>query len=136
MPPLSRSSLYKVLKKLGFVYEKRGSKCTLIEKPGIILWRRRYLNKIRTFRRQGRPIFYLDETWVNAGHTKAKVWRDKTVVSARQAFLEGLSTGLPNPSGKGKRLIITHIGNEGGFLADGLLMFESKKTSDYHEEIS
>lgn len=74
------------------------------------------MDKIRNFRQQGTPIFYLDETWVNAGHT-------------RQAFAEGLSTGLLDPSGKGKRLIIiTHIGNENAFVAGDLLMFESQKT--------
>ncbi|KAL4705355.1 hypothetical protein ACJJTC_006841 [Scirpophaga incertulas] len=37
---------------------------------------------------QGRPIYYLDETWVNAGHTVGKVWEDTTVKSRKQAFLE------------------------------------------------
>lgn len=30
-------------------------------------------------------------------------------------FLEGLSTGAKNPTGKGSRLIVVHIGNENGF---------------------
>lgn len=37
--------------------------------------------------------------------------------------------------GKGRRLIITHIGSEDGFLDNGLLLFESKKTGDYHEDM-
>lgn len=37
--------------------------------------------------------------------------------------------------GKGKRLIICHIGSEDGFLPDALWAFESKKTGDYHEEM-
>ncbi|XP_074035663.1 uncharacterized protein [Leptinotarsa decemlineata] len=78
----------------------------------------------------------MDETWVNAGHTTPKVWVDETVTSSRRAFLDGLSTGLTNPSGKGKRLIICHIGNENGFVAEGLWCFESKKTGDYHEEMN
>ncbi|XP_074027309.1 uncharacterized protein [Leptinotarsa decemlineata] len=78
----------------------------------------------------------MDETWVNAGHTTPKVWVDESVTSSRRAFLDGLSTGLTNPSGKGKRLIICHIGNENGFVAEGLWCFESKKTGDYHEEMN
>nr|CAH7754016.1 unnamed protein product [Callosobruchus chinensis] len=75
------------------------------------------------------------ETWVNAGHTQQKVWMDSSVKSSRQAFMDGLSTGLKNPSGKEKRLIICHIGSVDGFVPDALWAFESKKTGDYHEEM-
>ncbi|KAF2889799.1 hypothetical protein ILUMI_16374, partial [Ignelater luminosus] len=37
-------------------------------------------------------------------------------------------------TGKGKRLIICHIGSEDGFVPDALRAFESKKSGDYHEE--
>ncbi|XP_074035278.1 uncharacterized protein [Leptinotarsa decemlineata] len=78
----------------------------------------------------------MEETWVNASRTNPKVWVDETVTSSRRAFLDGLSTGSTNPSGKGKRLIICHIGNENGFVAEGLWCFESKKTGYYHEEMN
>jgi hypothetical protein len=65
-----------------------------------------------------------------------KVWMDTTVQTAKHAFLNGLTTGLKNPSGKGKRHIILHIGSNNGFLENGLLLFESKKTGDYHEEMN
>lgn len=74
-----------------------------------------------------RHIYFLDETWVNAGDCTSKTWVDTTVRSHRDAFLKGLSTGAVNPSGKGKRLIELHIGSEDGFLPEGLLCFESKK---------
>ncbi|KAH9627806.1 hypothetical protein HF086_000191 [Spodoptera exigua] len=70
-------------------------------------------------------------------HTVKKTWVDKKVTSSRQAFLEGLTTGLKNPSGKGKRLIISHIGSEEGFLEEGLMIFEAKKNcEDYHDEMN
>ena len=47
----------------------------------------------------------------------------------------GLCYGPKQPTGKGKRLIIAHIGSKDGFLPDALLMFESKKTGDYHEDM-
>ncbi|XP_022160668.1 uncharacterized protein LOC111026831 [Myzus persicae] len=66
-----------------------------------------------------------------------KIWVDKTIKSHRDTFLSGLSTGAPNPTGKGKRLIIVHIGSEEGFVNGGLLVFESKKGSaDYHDEMN
>ncbi|CAH1984058.1 unnamed protein product [Acanthoscelides obtectus] len=80
----------------------------------IVIWRREYLRKNRQFRAEGRKIYYLDETWVNAGHTQGKVW----------AFLDGLSTGLKNPAG-----------SVDGFVPEALWAFESKKTGDYHEEM-
>ncbi|KAH9627805.1 hypothetical protein HF086_000190, partial [Spodoptera exigua] len=74
---------------------------------------------------------------VKKGHTVKKTWVDKKVTSSRQAFLEGLTTGLKNPSGKGKRLIISHIGSEEGFLEEGLMIFEAKKNcEDYHDEMN
>ncbi|XP_063901158.1 uncharacterized protein LOC135120750 [Zophobas morio] len=65
-------------------------------------------------------IYYLDKTWVNAGHTITKKWVNSTVTSAREAFLNDLSTGVKDPSGK----------------EDGILIFEPKKKGDYHEEMN
>ncbi|XP_029679990.1 uncharacterized protein LOC115245703 [Formica exsecta] len=48
-----------------------------------------------------------------------------------------MSTGPSNPTGKGKRLIVLHIGSTAGFVPDGLLCFESKKnTADYHDAMN
>jgi hypothetical protein len=47
-----------------------------------------------------------------------------------------LSAGLKNPSGRGKGLIVVHIGNEKGFLKKGLLVFEGIKYGNYHDEIN
>lgn len=136
VPPMSRSKLRKVLHEMNIKYKTRQRKSVLTERDDIIDWRRRYIRQIRFHRQQGRPVFYLDETWLNEGHTVQKVWQDENVTSRRQAFLEGWSTGLKNPSGKGKRLIITHIGGDKGFVDGALYVFESKKTGDYHEDMN
>lgn len=48
-----------------------------------------------------------------------------------------MTTGLKAPTGKGKRLIISHIGGEEGFVDAGLLCFESKSgKEDYHQEMN
>lgn len=83
-----------------------------------------------------RNIYYLDETWANVGHTRAKTWHDNTVTSTRNAFRRGLTTGLRNPSRLGKRLIILRIGNENGFVNGGCLVFESNKNKDYHKDVT
>ena len=48
----------------------------------------------------------------------------------------GLCYGPKASAGKGKRLMISHIGGKQGFVKDALLCFERKKTSDYHEEMN
>nr|CAH7764962.1 unnamed protein product [Callosobruchus chinensis] len=99
LPNCKRTTFYQLLKELDFRFLKRGRNSLLLEKEKIIVWKRNYLRKIRQFRDQGRKVYYLDETWVNAGHTQGKVWMDRSIKSSRQAFLGGLSTGLKNPAG-------------------------------------
>lgn len=135
-PTISRKKLWETLKEMNFRWEKQNRKSLLIEKDEIICWRRTYLREVKKFRGENKNIYYLDETWVNEGYTVEKVWQDKNILCSRQAFLEGWSTGLKPPSGKGKRLIITHIGSVDGFVEGGLLMFQSNHTGDYHEDMN
>lgn len=118
---------YKLLKILNFKYVKKRRYSCLVERDDIIIWRRHYLEKMKKFRQEGRKIYVVDETWLNAGHTKSRVWKDKTVKSPKQAFMYGLSTGNKAPSGRGSCLIITHIGSDTGFVNRSLWIFESKK---------
>jgi len=127
LPDFSETTLRRLLKHLNFEYVRKSRNSALIERIDIVCWRRRYLESIKEYRQLGRPIYYLDETCVNAGETTSKTWVDKTVNSPRDAFLRGLTTGQKEPSGKGKRLIVVHIGSSDGFVVGGLLCFESKK---------
>lgn len=135
LPNFCRSTFYNLLKELNFRYVKRGRDSALTDRNDIVLWRRKYLETIRVMRQSGKKIYYMDETWVNAGHTKSYLWKDETVKSAKQAFLAGLSTGNKAPTGKGGRLIIIHIGSDTGFVDGGLRLFESRKKDDYHLEM-
>ncbi|KAL4152979.1 hypothetical protein QTP88_000812 [Uroleucon formosanum] len=109
-----RSTLHLIVRDLNFVYVKRGRNSALIEREDIVLWRTKYIEDIRKYRSQGRTIYYLDETWVNAGDCNERIWQDNTVTSHREAFV-----------------------SEEGFVDGGLLVFESKKGSaDYHEEMN
>ncbi|XP_008184551.1 uncharacterized protein LOC103309835 [Acyrthosiphon pisum] len=96
-----------------------------------------YIYDIRKYREEGRTVYYLDETWVNAGDCVEKLWVDKTIQSKHDAFNRGLTTDATNPTGTGKRLIVLHIGSHKGFLEGRLLCFLSKKNSgDYHDEMN
>lgn len=133
LPGMGKPKLWKVLTEINFSWEKQNRKSILIDREEIIFWRRQYLRDIRKYRREGKNIFYLDETWLNEGYIVQKMWQDKNITSSRQAFLEVLSTGFNPPPGKDRRLIITHIGGVHGFVEGGLLQFESKSTKDYNE---
>jgi hypothetical protein len=65
-----------------------------------------------------------------------KAWQDTELLSARFAFDNGFTTGLPSLSGKGKRIILVHIGNENGFLTGaGTCWVSGNKTDDYHDDM-
>lgn len=137
LPNMKRTSFQKVLKDLQFEYVKKGRNSVLLEREDLITWRRNYLDKIRHYRTQNRPIYFLDETWINAGETHSRTCVATTVKSSRDAFLRGPTTGQKEPSGKGKRLIVLHIGSTDGFVPGGLLCIESKTNStNYDDEIN
>lgn len=136
LPNFTLRTFQRLLKNMGFEYRRRQRNSALIDREDLIIWRRKYLRAIRQLRKGGIPVYFLDETWVNAGHTKTLVWQDTTIWSSREAFFSGLSTGLKAPSGKGGRLIIVHAGNENGFVEGALHIFHSKTSkTDYHEEM-
>ncbi|GBL86014.1 hypothetical protein AVEN_89073-1 [Araneus ventricosus] len=73
-----------------------------------------------------RPVIYIDETWVNANHSPKFIWQSSTSQG-----------GLNVPLEKGSRLIICHVGSvDQGFIPSAQLVFQSKSTVDYHEEIN
>ena len=43
--------------------------------------RHHYLRKIQKYRAEGRPIFYMDETYVNANYTPLRMWHDFSLKS-------------------------------------------------------
>uniref|UniRef100_A0A6P7GNL9 Uncharacterized protein LOC114344874 n=1 Tax=Diabrotica virgifera virgifera TaxID=50390 RepID=A0A6P7GNL9_DIAVI len=137
LPNFSRTTLHRLIKDMGFVYTKRDRKSMLIEKPEIISWRHRYLREIRTFREQNYNIVYLDESWVNIGHSVNYEWRDTSVSSHRDAFVRGLTTGLKPPTARGPRFVLLHAGGKDGFINGAELTFLAKKnTADYHDEMT
>lgn len=58
---------------MDFEYVKRGRHSALTEKREVIVWRRNYLRQIKQYREEGRLVYYLDETWVNAGDVNSNL---------------------------------------------------------------
>ena len=73
LPDMGKTTFWKILKSIGFQYVKtKGSTKLMMERNDIVAWRHRYLQQIREIRQAGRPLVYLDETWVNAHHTVSR----------------------------------------------------------------
>lgn len=124
-----RTTLWKVVKQLGFRYKKVTSgRAILMNREDIVVARNEYLRKIEKNRNcspsKRRPEVYLDETWINQNECIGHCWTvgDGTV-------------GPKLKTGKGSRFIVLHAGGEQGFVQDALLMFRSKNgvKGDYHD---
>lgn len=115
--------LRQVLKELKFKWRKSvDNRKILIEQHEIREHRVRFIRAIKRYREEGRPIVYMDETYIHASHTKPHSWSD------------GSSKGLFTPISKGQYAIIVHAGNDNGFVDNALLIFKSgQKSGDYHE---
>ena len=98
---LSKTQLWRTLHQIGFVYKKNSgnSREVMCERSDLVSKRCDYLRKIREYRREGRNLVYLDETWLNAHHTKQYEWLPQKRIAGRKI-----------PSNKGERLIILHAG--------------------------
>ena len=94
-----RTTLSKALKKMGFRFSRRNDNRFLYERRDIIESRHNYLRHVNRLRLEGRPIVYLDETWVNSHMAPEQIWVDQ----------DGRG-GWKRPSGKGQRLITLHAG--------------------------
>lgn len=69
---VSKSTAYKIIKELNFKYAKRNRNSCLIDREDIILWRKKYLITVQQYRREGKVIYYQDETWLNEGNIPAR----------------------------------------------------------------
>ena len=60
------TTLWKVLRKMGFKHKEVNDNQYIYEQPRIIVQRQEYLRRLRRNKREGRTVVYLDETWANA----------------------------------------------------------------------
>jgi hypothetical protein len=122
----SLPSLRSILKNMGFRWRtKKSNRKLLIEKNYVHEKRISFLRDISRFRREGKYIIYMDESYILSSHT---VGRSRSVDS---------SEGLNFPVSKGERLIMIHTGGENGFVENALLMRKpNSNTGDYHSQMN
>ena len=116
-----RTTLWKLLRRIGFTYKKVQDKRYVYEQPRIIEWRHKYLRRMRKSRSENQPVVFLDETWVNAHDGRERTWIEVDQETG------GTKGGVRKPSGKGTRLIILHAGSCKGWINGAELVFQSKK---------
>ena len=75
--PGGRTTLFRLLKEMGFRHTLRDDKLYFYERRDIMEQRHNYLKKIRQCRREDRPIVYLDETWANSHMAPERLWLDE-----------------------------------------------------------
>ena len=146
--PYRKTHLWRLLKKMGFGYDKRGRQRIISERPEIMARRERYLRRIRKIREADpeRAIVHTDETWLNQGHRTKKEWfhletlKEKNLRSLR---LSGLTVGgTKEMTSKGRRLIIGDAMTESGPVRGALWMFkvngkgEKRKIESKSKELS
>ncbi|XP_063369365.1 uncharacterized protein LOC134657732 [Cydia amplana] len=96
-----------------------------MERIEISQWREKYLRSIYTKRQEGKPIIYLDETYVHLNYKTKKSWQGPSV----KGVTENISAG--------KRYIVVHAGSDKGWVPNALLVFSTKsQAADYHHDMN
>lgn len=67
LPTFRRTTFHKIMKHLQFKYVRTKARNAVLDKDEMVLWRRNYLDKVMEYRKGNRPIFYVDEGWINLG---------------------------------------------------------------------
>jgi len=125
-------TLWRTLKRMGFVHGKSKRRSVLKEKDYVIIARREYLRKkINNRKCTGvgcviRPEVYLDESYINVNHSVEKTW-----------YYTEEGPWVNKPSGKGPRLIIVNAITKDGWVPNAKLVFQAKlSTGDYHGQMN
>lgn len=127
---ISVSTLWRSLKRWGFIHGVGRRRCALKEREAVVVARRKYLRFKRANRNSDgtlkRPEVYLDETYINKNHSSRFTW-----------YLDKDGPWVNKPSGKGPRFIILHAITMDGWVKGAELVFEAKRrTGDYHGQMN
>ncbi|XP_028041259.1 uncharacterized protein LOC114251247 [Bombyx mandarina] len=97
-----------------------------MKRHDLIAWRRKYIDTMRQNRVEGRPLVFLDETYIQASYAVKKCWQKDDE--------DGVLTTSDPP---GTRWIIVNAGGEMGFISNAQLIFQSQsKSGDYHDDMN
>lgn len=122
---IGKTSLWKVLRNIGFKFKREDNRKALCERSSVVHKRIDFLRKYSKLKEEGANFIYLDETWIFSKGATKRIWQDDSVKS------------IKHTDGEGKRHIILHAGGKAGFIEGADLIFSSKsKSSDYHDNMN
>jgi hypothetical protein len=99
------------LRSIGFSYKVINQRAAIMESPRLKRARFEYIQQIRKYREEKRPIIFLDETWYDT-HDVVK-----------KGITDGSSNCVLNiPPSRGKRIIVLHAENKNGWIPGALLL--------------
>ncbi|XP_012135354.1 uncharacterized protein LOC105661841 [Megachile rotundata] len=117
--PWAVTSLYRLLKRMGFTWKKTHSiRRVLVENPNIVGLRSKYLEAMEYHRNQNKSIVYIGETCVDNIACFHQCWEGQDNLK---------TTKITNPP---HRCNIVHAAGKDGFIKGTDLIFESCSTTD------
>lgn len=132
----SVSTIQRILMSLGFRFlaNNQIESALLIENEHLVRWRINYCEKYEQYVQENRPIYKIDESYVNLNHVNRKLIHDTTIKSAAEAKANNLSTGFKRSNSPGQRLIMVGIGSKQGWH-NYEVWIRDCTSDDYHDNM-
>jgi len=129
---LPLTTLWRRMRQLGFkVVKKSKYESYIKERSWVVAQRLRYIREVKVYRRQNRPLFYQDESWITKNLTEDVEWNDSLDEEDKPSEV---------PPGPGARSILCGIGSSSvGWLPGSFVMWRGSSAlvgSDYHSEMN
>lgn len=84
------TSLWKIVRKIGFKYSKDDPRRGLMELPTIAIKRVHFLHEYIRLKKEGiRQFVFLDETWIFQNGTVGRSWQDSSTKSVKKTKVDG-----------------------------------------------
>jgi len=129
-PVRSKTTLWRWMRKLGFVYKQTSKVIVPLDSPPFMAACARYFTVLDQLRSNGSKIFWHDETWCNKNEEKTFIWTDGTTGKGRlrQTDGKGKFSAVKISSQFffviGKRIVISALLSDAGFHRPSLDIFE------------
>lgn len=122
-----RSTLHRILLRMGSMFRKINKRKVVMKSQRSRILRHIYLQEIKNYQLEIRPINYLHETWFDTHDTAPNAWVNSSASCQTKA-----------PSNKIKRITILHAGSGNGWIPNCLLLSAKDmnvSSLDYYEDI-
>ncbi|CAJ0595025.1 unnamed protein product [Cylicocyclus nassatus] len=137
---LSQTTLYRLVKGLGFSFTKNTGLKFIFERADLVAKRHAFLSEMAAARHRNEYLIYMDETWVFSGMANKKGWNDKTIPQfAPRSLFQRYSYGRTVCKNKGKRAIVIAAMAEDGIVDKSVRVVVSgtrNLESDYHADMN